>query len=150
MKTQDTPINYKILKRDFLIVNASAGVALFMMAVFVLLQQMGILPSMPCLFHEIMHMYCPGCGGTRAGMELLRGHILRSLWCNPSLLIGLILVVSYEAGVIITLIKKNGKRYYIAKGWPAYGYVIFVFLFAIFRNVLLLGFQIDMLHDFIK
>lgn len=149
MKIQEQPIHYDVLKRDFFIVNITVGIALLIMAASVFLQQVGILPSFPCLFHEIMQMYCPGCGGTRAARELLKGHILRSLWCNPALLIGILLVMYYEIGVILTLVKKNGKKYYIAKGWPAYGYVIFVFAFAILRNVLLLVFRIDMLHDFI-
>lgn len=149
MKVTNKPINYIILKRDFLIVNITVGVALCFMAFSMYLQETDILPTMPCLFHEVMHMYCPGCGGTRAARELLHGHILGSLWCNPALLVGILLIIVYEAGVIITLMKKNGKKYYIEKGWPAYTYVIFVFAFAIFRNILLIGFHIDMLHDFI-
>lgn len=36
----------------------------------------------PCLFHELTHLYCPGCGGTRAAILLLRGDILGALRMN--------------------------------------------------------------------
>lgn len=40
-------------------------------------------PWMPkCLFHKLTHLYCPGCGVTRALYHLLHGNILRSLRCN--------------------------------------------------------------------
>lgn len=143
-------IDYQTLKKDFLIVNGTVGLAFFLMVFFVLLQQIEIMPSFPCLFHEIVRMYCPGCGGTRAAKALLKGDVLSSLWCNPSLLIGILLASYYEIGVIVTLIKKNGKKYYIAKGWPAYVFVAFVILFAIVRDVLLVVCKFDMLGDFIS
>lgn len=36
-----------------------------------------------CRFREIYHLYCPGCGGTRAMIELLHMHLLKSLYYNP-------------------------------------------------------------------
>lgn len=45
----------------------------------------------PCIFRRVTGMYCPGCGGTRAVVELLKGNILRSLWYHP--------VVVYTAGL---------------------------------------------------
>lgn len=143
-------IDYKILKRDFIIVNVTAGIAIVTMAFFVLLQQWNVLPSSPCLFHDLFHLYCPGCGGTRAGMALLRGQVFLSLYDNPALLTGIILIFCYEVGVVFTLYKRNGKKYYIAKGWPVYVYLAIVFGFAVLRNIFLVFFHFDMLHDFIK
>ena len=31
--------------------------------------------TIPCLFHEITDLYCPGCGITRLLFALLKGHI---------------------------------------------------------------------------
>ena len=36
-----------------------------------------------CLLHDFVHLYCPGCGGTRAAVALLYGQIGHSLKCNP-------------------------------------------------------------------
>ncbi len=43
----------------------------------------------PCFFYQLTGLYCPGCGGTRAVLELLKGHVLLSLWYHP--------VVAYTA-----------------------------------------------------
>lgn len=49
--------------------------------------------GMPCMFHEVTGLYCPGCGGTRACMYLLHGNILRSLQYHP--------LVPYVAFVVL-------------------------------------------------
>jgi hypothetical protein len=35
-----------------------------------------------CLFHELTHLHCPGCGMTRALHQLMHGQILQALRCN--------------------------------------------------------------------
>lgn len=42
----------------------------------------------PCLFHEITGLYCPGCGGTRALKALLKGEFLLSFLYHPFVLYG--------------------------------------------------------------
>ncbi|WP_298483655.1 DUF2752 domain-containing protein [uncultured Ruminococcus sp.] len=39
-----------------------------------------------CTFHQLTGYLCPACGNTRAVLELLHGHILRSLGYNPMIL----------------------------------------------------------------
>ena len=139
----------KILLRDFIIINVASGGAILIMLGVILLQRYNIIPSMPCPFHELFHIYCPGCGGTRALFELFQGHILESLYCNPAVFLGLILILYYEIGAIVTIIKNNGKCYYYQKGKLIYGYLIIVTLFTVVRNYLLVGMKIDMLGDFL-
>lgn len=139
--------NYKVLIKDFIIINVSSiGAALIMLGIM-LLQRYEILPPFPCAIHEMFHVYCPGCGGTRALFALLHGHILQSLFYNPAVLLGLVLIFYYEIGAIVTLVKKNGTCYY-QKGWLLYGYLIVIIIFTIVRNYLLIGFRFDMLRDF--
>lgn len=52
----------------------------------IIINAMGVdlLKSMqPCAFNQLLHLYCPGCGGTRAFFALLKGDILRSLYYHP-------------------------------------------------------------------
>lgn len=139
-------IDYKILKRDFIIVNAAVGVAILVTLIVMLLQQLKVLPSYPCGLRQLFGIYCPGCGGTRAMIALFHGHFLRSLVCNPAIILGGLLILYYEIGVIFTLIKKNGKRYFYYRKWPLYSYLMVVAVFAIIRDILLIGFQFDMLE----
>lgn len=139
----------KVLLRDFIIINAASGGAVLIMLGIMLLQRYDVIPSMPCPFHELFHIYCPGCGGTRALFELLHGHILQSLYYNPAVFLGLLLILYYEAGAIITIIKNNGKCYYYQKGKLIYGYLIIVALFTVIRAYLLVVMKIDMLGDFL-
>lgn len=150
MDNRKSITNYKVLFRDFVIVNIAAGGALLSMLLVVMLQRYGILPSFPCGIHELFKVYCPGCGGTRAAFALLQGHILQSLFYNPAVLLGILLILYYECGVIITLAKKDGKCYFYKRTGLIYGYLFIVLLFTIIRDWLLLGYHVDMLKDFIK
>jgi hypothetical protein len=38
---------------------------------------------MPCPFHELTGLYCPGCGSLRAIHHLLHGHVVMALRLNP-------------------------------------------------------------------
>ena len=44
-----------------------------------------------CPFYRYLGILCPGCGLTRASMQLVRGHILESVMLNPVALLCLIL-----------------------------------------------------------
>lgn len=39
--------------------------------------------SVPCLFHAVTGLYCPGCGGTRAVQVLFEGKFLLSFFYHP-------------------------------------------------------------------
>ncbi len=53
--------------------------------------------GVPCLFHLLTGLYCPGCGGTRAVWYLLHGQILKSIQYHP-LVVYAVLVVAIEFG----------------------------------------------------
>ena len=138
----------KIQLRDFIIINICCSIVVWITLIGMLLQKRGIIPGMPCIIHSVLHIYCPGCGGTRAVLALLQGQFLESLVYNPAVLLGILLVLYYETGAIITLVKKNGKCYFDYKCRVVYAYLIMIVLFFIIRNWLLLFCGIDMLGDF--
>lgn len=138
-------MNRQRLFRDFLIANIMSGIGILIMFFGLLLQRWKYLPTPPCLFLQATHMYCPGCGGTRALFAMLNGQLLTSFLYNPAVLLGAVLILHYELGVIITLLVNNGKYYYCRNPWPVYVYIGIVLGFAVVRNILLAGFGIDLL-----
>ena len=138
-------INYKMLKRDFWLVNVLTGSAVLLTLFFLLLQHTGVLPSFPCVLYMALGIYCPGCGGTRALRALLGGHFIQSLRYNPAVICGILLILYYELGAVITLVKRNGKRYMYHKMWPLAVYLSMVAVFTVARDVLLLAAHIDIL-----
>ena len=42
--------------------------------------------GMPCFFHMLTGLYCPGCGGTRAVKMLLEGNLKMSFQYHPLVL----------------------------------------------------------------
>lgn len=48
---------------------------------------------MPCIFHSFTGWYCPGCGGTRAVMSLLKGAPILSFLYHPFVLYTVVIYV---------------------------------------------------------
>lgn len=47
-----------------------------------------------CIFYRVTHLYCPGCGGTRAYYSLLHGDFVMMFRYNPLLVPFLILALA--------------------------------------------------------
>ncbi len=54
-----------------------------MYTIFNKLQTALILGHLPCPVHSLTGFYCPGCGGTRAFLSLIHGHVIVSFIQNP-------------------------------------------------------------------
>lgn len=100
---------------------------------------------MPCVFHLITGLYCPGCGGTRALLYLIHGQVLQSFIYHPLVLYGTV-IVAVEL-VSAATAKWSGKpKYYL--GHEALFIYVGTGIIAInwiVKNVLLVGFGIDLL-----
>lgn len=104
----------------------------------------------PCFFHEVLHVYCPGCGGTRAVYELLHLKLWRSFIDHPLVPFTAAILLEYYIGEIITLIRHNGKRYYYLRVWFCYAALGIIIVNFILKNVLLICFHIDLVGDLLK
>lgn len=140
-------IDYAVLKKDFILVNIAVGIAVLLTLLFMVLQRTGVIPGMSCTFYETLHIYCPGCGGTRAVFALMEGRLWTSLYCNPAVVLGAVLILHYEMGVIVTLYKKNGRRYYCNNPVLVILYAVIVVTFFVVRNYLLIVQGYDMLQN---
>lgn len=107
-----------------------------------------IMPVFPCLFHDLLRLYCPGCGGTRSVKAFLRFQIINSLFSNPFVFYTLIFGLYYYIGGWVTVIKNNGKRYYRYSDTVLYIAVALLLGNFIIRNILLVCYKIDYLGDF--
>jgi hypothetical protein len=100
-----------------------------------------------CFVRKQFHIYCPGCGGTRALEALLRLHPMQSLYDNPVVILMLLAAVSI-AVIKIMEHRQNGQRICRVRTIVSVSFLSIWFLFFAVRNMLLLCCGIDMLGDF--
>lgn len=98
-----------------------------------------------CIWYERFHIYCPGCGGTRAVKALLRGDILMSLWYHPLVPYGAVIYGSFM--ISQTFARLTGYRY--TRGvrfhsWYLYLAIVIMVLNWIGKNLLRLVWNINL------
>ena len=102
------------------------------------------LKNIECIFYHMIGCYCPGCGGTRAVIALLHGKFLTSLWYHP--------IVIYSGTVYgVFMLSHTFEKFHLfgIKGIKFHNWYLTVGVLIlagnwIFKNILLLGFQIKM------
>ena len=108
---------------------------------------LSITGKLPCMFHELTGLYCPGCGGTRALKALLCGQFETSFLYHPLVLycacVALVFLVSY---LIYWKTKKPQFRLYLENGWIYGGLVILAVNFVV-KNYFLIVRGIDVLAN---
>ena len=77
----------------------------------------------PCIFHELTGLYCPGCGITRMFFSIIRLDFYQAFRYNPLVFILLILYLLFK----IFKVKLPKNSIYIL--------LIIVILYGIFRNI---------------
>lgn len=82
----------------------------------------------PCIFHELTGLNCPGCGITRASYSLLHLDLAAAVKFNAFFVLTLILVPIY---VIIKVVKRDFEL----KTSHAYAYLFCMIVFTVFRNI---------------
>lgn len=76
----------------------------------------------PCLFYETFHLYCPGCGGTRALSVLLQGHFLESIKNHPVIPYSFVLIVSFMISHTLNIFSKGKIKAMLFR--PIYLYIM--------------------------
>ncbi len=127
---KDDTLRYRriryILFRDTVILLIGVSYALFV-------YYTGI--AVPCIFHKITGLMCPGCGISRACMSLLKGHVAEAFSYNPFLMLA--------SPVILYLIVKCDLKYVSSGNYTlnkpdtviTYILIAIAIVFAVCRNV---------------
>ena len=85
--------------------------------------------SIPCLFHELTGLYCPGCGVTRMLFSLLKLDFYQAFRYNPLLFIMLVIYIFF------TLFKVVFKKKIIISEKVYFVILILVIIYGILRNI---------------
>ena len=125
--------------------------AVAVVAVAVFLKQHGkeiSLSTRSCFFPAFLHLYCPGCGGTRALRYLLKGNLISSFLAHPIVLYLLIIYVQcLGMSFYDVFLDKSGTWHVKVYMWQIWGILLIVVGTFLFRNALMLMFGIDFLGD---
>jgi len=89
-------------KKDYIILIIIVTV----MAILVLMERIAI----PCIFHKVTGLYCPGCGITRAIRCIFKGNIQESIRNN--LLLYTVIPLLCISNIIYRLTKRKYKKTY--------------------------------------
>ncbi|MCR5415668.1 MAG: DUF2752 domain-containing protein [Pseudobutyrivibrio sp.] len=92
--------------------------------------------KLPCPFHALTGLYCPGCGGTRAVIALLTGHPIKSFLYHPLVLYVALLLV------YIAIRKLINKNYHLSGLWLKVAIVIIIVNMIVKNVALLMGYDI--------
>lgn len=102
--------------------------------------------GIPCIFHLVTGVYCPGCGGTRAVKAFLRGNFADSFRYHP-LIVYTVLVVVLEAvtWALAKVLRRPGLhiRHY---DWFVYLGIAIIFINWFWKDYMLLARGIDLLQ----
>ncbi len=137
-------ISIKNQRKIFLWVNVGVIAALLLFPLY--LKIIPYIPTMSkCDMVEALHIYCPGCGATRALKALLRFDIISSFKLNPIVPVSAALFVIYDIAMAVSLIIGKERKLFIKTI-----YLIILFsawmIYAVVRNILLVN-GIDLLGD---
>jgi hypothetical protein len=106
------------------------------LAGFIYLQAAGKLTFF-CFWERFLHIYCPGCGGTRAVVALVHGDILMSLWFHPLVLYSVVIFGAFQVSQTFARVTKfrytKGIRFH---NWFLYGALAILILNFIEKNLL--------------
>ena len=95
-----------------------------------------------CSFYEMTHLYCPGCGGTRAVASLFKLDIISSFKYNAIVPFGFVIFLFYDVVILKSIMKNDMSFFDNHKYIPVLIFVFFLAAYFIIRNVFLI-FGID-------
>ena len=139
-----TKRNYRLLA---LLIPLFAAVVIFGYAALFLFATERELPFFDCVWKSRLGIYCPGCGGSRALLALLRLDFASSLFYYPAMLPLALLLLDLYVRIVIAAVTGEERAVRTFRFRVFYLILAAVLLTCLVRNLLWLGFGIDVLGD---
>lgn len=130
-----------------LIVLALAGLLFGCFLLFSRLRAAGY-PVVTCPLHDLLRIYCPFCGGSRAILSLFRLDFQTAFRLNPAVLAALPVLLFFYVRALIVFFRGGIFSFRVPRGWTFALLGLFLAFFLL-RNVLLLVFGFDPAGDFL-
>lgn len=105
------------------------------------------IPVVTCPLHDLVHLYCPFCGGSRAILSLLRFDFPTALRANSAVLLSLPVLFAFYLRALISFFRGAPFSFRIPRGWTVALLCLFA-LFFLVRNILLFTVGFDPTGDF--
>ncbi len=99
-----------------------------------------------CWIHDLLHLYCPLCGGTRSVSAMIRLDFLEALRYNAAVVILFVLFLIGDLVLLLRLLRKKEKWWSIPS-WCWIGATVFLLGYTILRNLLMVVWGIDPTGD---
>ena len=121
-----------LLQKNNLIIKRALVVLLFLVTIL-LIVNLNI--YIPCLFHEITNLYCPGCGITRMFISIFKLDFYQAFRYNPLCFILLPIIIPYILYLVYMWVfnKTNKINKYVDK--VILVITVLLIIYGIIRNI---------------
>lgn len=96
-------------------------------------ERYGFYPA--CPVYRYLHLYCPGCGGTRALAAILHGRVSEAMHYNPLFVMLLPLLLMFGGTVYWSAVTKNKIEWPPVPTTAVVSLLTVMTAFTVFRNV---------------
>jgi Protein of unknown function (DUF2752). len=90
---------------------------------------------LPCLFHKITGLYCPGCGVTRMCLSLLHMNFYQAFRYNAGVMVILPILILYGLKYVIMYLKGEQPHFSKVQNIILYLMIIWLVIFGVIRNI---------------
>lgn len=101
--------------------------------------------GIPCIFHAVTGLYCPGCGGTRALKVFLKGDFWLSFQYHPIIVYTVVIVLLEAAAWLLAKLLKKPELQLRHYDLFVYMGIAILLINWIYKNYMLIAKGIDML-----
>ncbi len=140
------------LRKRILIITLLANIGIVCVSVlyvFFFFDEDAMIGETVCRFKQTLFMYCPGCGGTRSVYYLLHLDFVNSFIACPAVPLGALIILDLDVRAALCLIRDSLTPIKRFKPIVFVAIPVALLVYFVIRNVLLLGFRIDLLGDFL-